>query len=180
MIITISGVPGSGKSSVAKLLALKLGLRHYSTGDFMRLIAEERGITLLELSKIAERDKSIDKELDAYSMKLGEKEDNFVLDARLGFHFIPRSVKVFLGVLPEEAANRIFNSPKHKLQEKENKNYETTLRNIRKRMESERKRYISLYGVDYGDKRNYDLVINTDEKSIDMVCDEVVSFIKKN
>ncbi len=180
MIITISGVPGSGKSSVAKLLAEKLGFKHYSTGDFMRLMAEEKGITLLELSKIAEKDPSVDKELDAYTTKFGKEQDNFVLDARLGFHFIPESIKVFLEVSPEEAAKRIFNSPKHRLLEKENTDYETTLNNMKRRMESERKRYYSLYQLDYENKDNFDLVVNTHGKSIEEVCSEIVTFLNKN
>ncbi len=60
MIITISGKAGSGKSTIAKQLAKKLGLKHYSTGDFMRQMAKDKGVSLLELSRIAEKDKSID------------------------------------------------------------------------------------------------------------------------
>ena len=98
MIITISGALGSGKSTVAKILVQKFNLKHYSTGDFMREIAVKRGITLLELSKLAETDKSIDEELDERQIKLGEEEDNFIIDARLGWHFIPNSIKIFLDV----------------------------------------------------------------------------------
>ena len=46
MIITISGIAGSGKSTVAKLLAKKLNCKHYSVGDFMRQIAKEKNIPL--------------------------------------------------------------------------------------------------------------------------------------
>ena len=52
MRITISGKAGSGKSTVAKLLSEKLNLRHYSIGDLMRAIADEKGLNLLELNKI--------------------------------------------------------------------------------------------------------------------------------
>ena len=62
MIITISGALGSGKSTVAKILVRKFNLKHYSTGDFMREIAAKRGVTLLELSKLAETDKLWDTE----------------------------------------------------------------------------------------------------------------------
>ena len=89
MIITISGIAGSGKSTVAKLLAKKLNYKHYSIGDFMRQIAKERKLTLLELSKQAEKDNSIDKELDKKQIELGKTKDNFVIDSRLGFHFCP-------------------------------------------------------------------------------------------
>ncbi|MCH9028900.1 MAG: nucleoside monophosphate kinase, partial [Bacteroidetes bacterium] len=64
MIITISGKAGSGKSTVAKELARKLELKHYSIGDLMRQMAKEKNISLTELGKLAEKDDSIDKELD--------------------------------------------------------------------------------------------------------------------
>ncbi len=74
MIITISGIAGSGKSTVAKLLAKRLGYRHYSIGDFMREMAKERKVSLLELSKEAEKGHSIDKELDEKQRELGKKK----------------------------------------------------------------------------------------------------------
>ena len=39
MIIAISGKAGSGKSTIAKLVAKKLGLKHFSSGDFMLKIS---------------------------------------------------------------------------------------------------------------------------------------------
>ena len=45
VVIIISGSPGSGKSTVAKNLAKKLGLRHTSAGDKMREIAGNKDIT---------------------------------------------------------------------------------------------------------------------------------------
>lgn len=178
MKITISGNPGSGKSTVSKLLASSLGLNHYSTGDFMRSIAKKRGITLLELSAIAEKDSSVDAELDEYNKKLGLEEDGFVLDSRLGFHFIPDSIKIFLVVSQEESARRILNSEKHKALEKENVDLEITTKNIMERIKSENKRYAEKYGVDYWDKSKYDLTIETDNLSPEEVVGRITSFIK--
>ena len=104
MIITISGKPGSGKSTIAKELAKKLKLKHFSIGDFMREMAKDKNISLLELSELSEEDKSIDKELDNKQIQLGKREDNFIIDSRLGFHFIPNSVKIFLEVEIKESA----------------------------------------------------------------------------
>ncbi|MBI2133066.1 nucleoside monophosphate kinase, partial [Candidatus Woesearchaeota archaeon] len=56
MIITISGVPGSGKSTVARVVAGKMNLKHISVGDILREIARSRGMTILEISKLAEED----------------------------------------------------------------------------------------------------------------------------
>ena len=46
MIITISGKPGSGKSTVAKEAAKKLKLKYYCIGDFQRKIARKKSISL--------------------------------------------------------------------------------------------------------------------------------------
>ena len=72
----------------------KLKLKHYSTGDFMRQIAKEKSLTLLQLSKKAESDKSIDIELDKRQKDLGKTQDNFIIDSRLGWHFIPKAKKI--------------------------------------------------------------------------------------
>src|SRR3989344_6212851 len=104
MIITLAGDIGSGKSTVAKLLAAQLHLKHYSTGDFMREMAIKEGISLLVLSARAENDSSVDQVLDSRQKRLGEEEKNFVLDARLGWFFIPQSFKVYLKVDPKVGA----------------------------------------------------------------------------
>ena len=96
MQITVTGYPGSGNSTVAKLLAEKLGYKHYSAGDFRRQLAKDRGMTLHELNKIGETESWTDIEADKISEKIGQEENNFVMDAKIGFHFIPQSIKVFL------------------------------------------------------------------------------------
>ncbi|MBI4980115.1 cytidylate kinase family protein [Candidatus Woesearchaeota archaeon] len=176
MIITISGALGSGKSTVAKLVAQKLNLKHYSTGDFMREIAIKRDLTLLELSKLAEKDPSVDKELDERQIRLGKKEDNFIIDARLGWHFIPHSVKVFLDVTDEEAARRIF--AERRADEKYNTTLKKTLENIKRRKESETKRYRQYYGVNYFDLKNYDLVVDTTKLTAVQAAEKIGRFVR--
>ena len=55
MIIVLGGRAGSGKSTIAKEVAKKLGYKHYSMGDLQRNIAKEKGISLLELGKLQRR-----------------------------------------------------------------------------------------------------------------------------
>lgn len=183
MIITISGVPGSGKSTVARLVAQKLGFRHYSAGDFMRQIAEKRGASLLEISKIAEKDRSIDQELDNRTIELGRKEDDFVMDSRLAYHFIPGSFKVFLTVGENEAARRIFADVRNKMKgrkvEKESTTLAATLAGIKKRKKSEQLRYKKYYGLNPYDERQYDLVIDTTKATPEKVVEKVVTVVKK-
>ena len=171
MIVTISGKAGSGKSTVAKMLAKKLKLNHYSIGDLMREMAKEKKISLLELSKLAENDKSIDKELDKKQIELGKK-GNFVIDSRLAAFFIPQAdFKVFLDCDDTVRAERIM---KDNREIEKSKNSKEMMKEIKKREESERKRYKEYYGVDCYDKRLYDLVIDTSRLSVDEVVDEIM------
>ena len=183
MIITISGVPGSGKSTVAKLVARKLGFRHYSAGDFMREIAEKRGLSLLELGRAAEKDRSIDLELDKRTIELGKAEDDFVMDSRLAYHFIPDSFKVFLAVDEKEAAKRILGDVKNKRigrkMEKESTTLAATLAAIRKRKGSEQLRYKKYYNLNPYDEKQYNLAIDTTKTVPDEVVEKVVSAVKK-
>ncbi len=172
MIVTISGRPGSGKSVVAARVAMTLGIPHVSAGDFMREMAAERGVSILELSRSAQNRGDIDREIDERTIRLAEAGGDFVMDARLGWHFAPDSVKVFLDVRPEVAALRVFEARRGS--EHENVDLDTTMRAIESRTESERERYLNYYGLDYTDHDHYDLVIDTSDIGIDEVVTRIL------
>ncbi len=176
MIITIAGTAGSGKSTVGKKLAKKLGYKHYSMGDFQRIIAGEKGISIIELGKLEEKDKSIDLLVDKKQKELGKKENNFVIDSRLGFHFIPKSIKIFIDADLKERARRIFADNNRK---ESYKSIEDTARGIRKREESEKKRYKRYYGVNHLDKDNYDLLIDSTNCSPDRILKIILQYLKQ-
>ena len=96
MIISISGLPGSGKSTIGKNLAKKLGYNYYSLGDMKRRLANEKGLTIEEWNALSDKDSSYDTVPDKYQADLAKKEDNFIMDGRLAYHFIPQSIKIFL------------------------------------------------------------------------------------
>ena len=175
MIITISGRPGSGKSVVASGVAERLGIPHVSAGDFMREMAAERGVSILELSRSAEGTDDIDREIDARTVRLAEERDDFVMDARLGWHFIPDSLKVFLDVSLDEAARRVYEAGRGS--ETENVDLSATRDAIELRTESERVRYYDYYGLDYTKPEQYDLVIDTSNLSVDEVVSRVVEYV---
>ena len=177
LIITISGRPGSGKSVVAKRVAAELGFRHASAGDFMRDMAAERGLSILELSREALGDEEIDRDIDARTVRLAEDGDDFVLDARLGWHFIPDSVKVFLDVSLDEAARRIFHAGRGA--ERENLDLEATRKAIEKRTNSEKERYMTYYGLDYTDRSQFDLVVDTSLLTIDDVVSLILDHVRE-
>ncbi len=178
-LITIAGKLGSGKSSTAKMISQILNYKHYSTGDFMRSIANDRNISLAELGKIAETDDSIDKILDDHNLEIGKME-NVVLDSRLGFYFIPESFKVFLELDPEIAAERILEDKKNN----PNRHTEATglfntkesvVEKINNRLLSERKRYKELYGIeDQTAHDNFDLVIDTSKIPVEEVSQKII------
>ncbi len=169
-IITISGLPGSGKSSAAKTVAGVLNYKHFSSGDFMRNIALKRGISLNDLSKVAEKDGGkIGEEIDAEIRKTAEAE-NLVIDSRLAFHWIPESYKVFLDLPLEISKNRVWESLKNnplRQQSEKASSPDEVLTKIKERLASEHKRYHELYNINFSDKTNYDLVVDTDKNSID-------------
>ena len=92
MNISITGTLGSGKSSVCKILK-ENGYDIISNGVLFREIAEEKGITVVELNELAKKDKSIDDMLDERSIRLGKELDSTIFDSRMGWHFIPDSFK---------------------------------------------------------------------------------------
>ncbi|MEK7572773.1 MAG: (d)CMP kinase [Patescibacteria group bacterium] len=180
-IITIAGAPGSGKSSTAKLVAEKLQFKHFSSGDFMRKIALELGISLNELSQKAEIDDSIDLKIDEEVKKVKEM-NKIVIDSRLGFHWIPNSFKIYLDLPLEIAKQRISNDLKvNKLrQESETSSSpEEIYKKINERLLSEKKRYMGFYGIDHTDKKNFDLVIDTNKNNLEQVVDIAVLEYKK-
>jgi CMP/dCMP kinase len=176
LIITISGKPGSGKSTVAKVLAARLGLDHFSAGDFMREMAAERHQTVLELSRDAEDDPGVDLEIDQRTAHLGGERDGFVMDSRLAWYFIPHSLKVFLDVDIAEAARRIFSAKR--VTEVENVDVETTMHSTLARQASESTRYHRYYGIDYLDPAHYDLVVDTTGLLADAVVDSIVEYLE--
>ena len=183
MILTISGLSGSGKSTLAKNLAKELGLKHYSAGGLLREISEKRGLTLMQLHDLMEKDKSIDLELDKKTAELGKKEDNFVIDGRVAWHFIPNSVKIFVKIDLRTAAERIFEDIKkgkeERQHEQEHKSLEQTMEKMKQRNEMNGRRYEKLYGINYLDEKNYDLVLDTTKASREETLERALEKIRE-
>ena len=170
------GTPGSGKSTVAKLLAKKLNLEHYSMGRLQRDIADEKGISIFELNKLEETDRSLDEEVDQSQMQLGKEKDNFVIDSRLGFHFIPNSIKIFVDADFEERAKRVLSDT---IRKEPNVNLENTRKNIEERQNSEKRRYKDYYNLNPYDTSNYDLVIDSTNIPQEDVADKIIEFVNE-
>lgn len=164
MIISLSGAPGSGKSTIAQMLADKLNYPRYYIGGLRRDKAKERGLTLAEYNKLGETDIQTDQEVDIYQKELGEKEEAFVIEGRTSWHFIPQSFKIYLDVNEEEGAKRIFKSLQAKNDRNEDKdldNWEKVLESNQRRVASDRRRYEKYYQIDICKRENYDFYLDT-------------------
>ncbi|MBN1156830.1 cytidylate kinase family protein [Candidatus Woesearchaeota archaeon] len=177
MRITISGTPGSGKSTIGKMLAKKLGLKFYSVGDLRGKMAMDMGLTIDELNRLGENDFSTDKKADEYQKELGLNEDDFVIDSRLGFHFIPDSIKIFLDCDQDVAAQRIYLEPR--MDEKTYHNIKEAKEAIKKRIESDKKRYLQYYALDPFKKEFYDIFIDTSSAKPEEIVDIILRNISR-
>jgi CMP/dCMP kinase len=174
MIVTISGTAGSGKSSVGRAIAKILKYKFYSAGEVRGKYAVEHGMTLAELNKKAETDPTSDHMVDNYMVEMGKKEDNIVVDGRVAFLMIPRSIKVFIDAELEVRAERIF---KDNREREKFKSMEEAIQKTKERQESDERRYVNLYKINPFDHTHYDLVIDSSEKPIEEIAGEVYRFV---
>ncbi len=177
-IITLSGQLGSGKSTIGKMLATRLDYTFYSTGSAQRKIAAERGLTTLELNKLSMTDSSIDEQIDSVFKELALQDENYIVDSRLGFFFIPSSLKVKLNVETKVAAERIFNDPSRSEEKKYNTVQEAE-KSLLERRALEVERFKKLYHVDIDNEANFDLVIDTTGKTPDEIVNLILEKFKK-
>lgn len=181
-IISFNGQEGSGKSTIAKLVAEKLGWPRYYMGQMFRDMAAEKGLDLPEFRKLCDADPDFDKKVDDRVIKLSQQQENFVIESRTAWHFIPNSLKIYLRVDPSVAAERIFKTMSQENNRgNEDSNLETAddiKESILKRRSEDSERYFSIYGIRQDDEKNYDLIVDTTGLTIEQVFARVVAFIE--
>ncbi|MBI4086344.1 MAG: AAA family ATPase [Candidatus Liptonbacteria bacterium] len=179
-IITITGFPGSGKSSTAKGVASGLGYEHFSSGDMFRKMAADRNLSIEEINFTAEKKKEIDFEVDRLLVKMGKEKNNFVIDSRTAFHWMPDSFKVFLDLDSRVAAERTFAQIQRVgRKSQEGSSVDEVYENTVKRVESERKRYRNLYDIDITDNTKFDLIVDTKINNLEEVVGIIIAAYQK-
>lgn len=172
-IISITGDIGSGKGALSKLLVKALQYDFLSTGNILRGIAKEMGISILELNQLAKTSPEIDKQADGRLMDIEKTGEKIIVDSRLGWHFIPSSFKVYLSVSVETAAQRILADDQR--QAEVARDLKEVCAKIQDRRKLELERFKELYSADCLEYSNYDLVIQTDDLSPEEVCELVLN-----
>ena len=152
MIMSIGGYPGSGTTTLSKKIKDAFGMSHVYAGQIFREMAAEKGLSLAEFGEIAEKDESIDLEVDRRQKEMAQ--DNTVVEGRMTAYFVDADLKIWLTAPLEVRAERVA--------KRENIEYEESLDRIVKREASERKRYKKYYDTNIDDLSVYDLVINTE------------------
>ncbi len=188
MIITISGTAGSGKSTIAKLLAEKLGAERIYVGGIRRELAKKKGMTLAELNEYAkthpETDVDIDQQAAAQARTLEKSGRIVVVEGRPQYHFLPESIKIFIKVDLEEAARRIWKDLQKK-EERDQRNegninsLEEMKEELERRQENDFFRYKKYYRLNFLDESQYDLVLDTTNLTIKEAAGKVIQFVEE-
>jgi len=172
MLITVSGPPGSGKSTNAVQLADALGLGHVSGGDIFREMAAERDMTPVEFNEFAEEDPQIDRDLDRRLREIAVERDDVVLESRLA------------GWLAADHADFRFwfDAPlsvrAERIAERESKPVDRARTETERREASERKRYEEYYNIDIEDLSIYDAAYNTARWGPERFLDVLVATVE--
>ena len=136
-----------------------------------RSIGQEMGYKdILSFNQDSEVVKAVDSMVDNKTKIIGKErlQDNIVFDSRLAWHFIPNSYKVFIDVNIDTAARRLIEAKRNseKVQSTTDAKH-----SLQERWSTENNRYQELYQTDNLDLNNYDLVIDSSDKTPEEIAD---------
>ena len=184
MIISITGSPGSGKSTVGEKLAEKLNYQRYNAGAIRRQVAKEKEMTLAEFNEWSKNNIAGERVVDDFLEKTAsDGSDNIVVEGRLAWHFIPQSLKIYLYATSEEGAKRIWSSyeqDKEKRNEDNIKSLEDLIISVKNREKNDDTRYKKHYNINMFRKENYDLYLDVTNMNPQQEFEAVYQFIKKH
>ncbi len=171
LTIVVSGPPGSGKTTIARMLAEKLGLRYVSIGQIFREIARKRGVSLVELNKLAEQDPNIDLELDRKAREEAAK-GGVVIDGHVTAWIARDLADLCIGVIAPLDV-RIA-----RIAQREGKPLEEVRSETLTREETERRRFKKLYGIDINDLSVFDVIVNSETYRPEEILEIVISALR--
>ena len=179
MLISITGRLGSGKSTVCNIMKNRYGFEIFSTGAIQREYARRLGITTLELNQRMDENPDLDKDIDdtVTKMSIEHKDDKLIFDSRMAWHFAQNTFKIFLTIDAMEAATRVMKNQRG--EEERYADVNDACEKLVERSRVERERFMDIYGVDYYDYNNFNIVIDTTHRTPEEVVDLIMDNLNK-
>jgi len=176
LIIAISGLHGTGKSTIAKKLAKELDLKYYSTGNTFREMADSMDMTLEEFNQYVESHPNIDKKLDRKVVDIAREKDDYVIESQLSGYLLKDNADYMI-LLTAPLEIRI-----KRMAERDEVSFDEKLSETKIRENSEYQRFKDLYNIDVRDddlkKKTFDLIIDTKNLTIQEVLNRILEYIK--
>lgn len=152
-VIIINGLPGTGSTTVAKILARELNMEHLYAGGIFRAMAAEAGQVFEQYMTEIAQDPAREKAVDA---KLVERarQGGVILESRVMAWILPPDIeayRIWLTCNLTERARRI----------NQREVTEDALARIEYREQIDVQRYSDLYDLDLSDLGVFDQVIDT-------------------
>jgi len=183
-LICICGMAGSGKSTVAKRLAERYGLKYHSGGDALKALAMEEGYKPLErgwwesregmlfLEK-RQKDPKFDKAVDKKFLEVAQ-QGNVIFDSWATPWLLKKGFKIWLEASPQKRVERIARRNGISVRE--------ALKALKSKEDKSKAVYKKLYGFSLGeDFKPFHLILDTDNLNVEevfqvlcMVIDNIV------
>lgn len=171
-VLTISGLPGTGKSTVAQILTEKTGLRYVYSGELFRRSAQEHGMTLAQFGAYCERHPKVDRELDDHQVRVLSEGDVIVEGRIAGWLAARNKIPAYKVLLTANLDTRVA-----RVMKREQGTFEERRQEVVARERSEAARYRQYYGIDVADTSIYDLVVDTVDKTPEQVAAEILAHL---
>jgi CMP/dCMP kinase len=170
LLITVSGPPGSGTTTVAQRVADRLRLELVPGGEVFRALAAERSMSLPEFGLYVADNPEVDVELDSRLARRA-RDGDAVVESRLAGWIAHNerlaAVVVWIDCDPRIRAQRVA--------AREGVSVERALADNEERQRVERGRYLALYGVDLADLSIYELALDSGELRPPALADRIVA-----
>lgn len=161
MRITVSGLPGSGTTSLSRYLAEHHGFTMISAGEVFRQCAKEHNMELAEFGRLAESDPAYDKMIDARQKEIAEQKDNIIVEGRLSGWMVEKAdLKIWLFAPINCRLERIVFRDQIR-------DISTAKEITLEREQCEAVRYRQYYDIDINDLSIYHIILNSERWGVE-------------
>jgi len=179
--IILTGKPAAGKTTVAKIIADRLGISAIGGGDILKEMAAERGYTIsgegwwdteegIKFLKEREGNPNFDNEADRRLIKRIEA-GSIVVTSWTAAWISKAGFKVWLEGSERTRAQR--------MEKRDNMSFEKSMDVLKIRDRENLSLYKKIYKIDiWSDKTPFDLIIDTNSKTPEQIADIIIKEFK--